>query len=119
MASRRQRNALASLLVVLCALIFAGSAAAGQDIFITGNWVNTAGVFGPRHSLIRVTVDDPYDTHSCLNAWNDDNSGWAGTTLCSTGLYYHAYCGCKLRKGWAGDDPTWAGDAFIGAYQDW
>lgn len=77
---------------------------AGMDVIRSGSH-DTHGYFGPRHSLTSVWTTWDLDAHLCVNALNDDNRQWAGSTFCTNSSdtnVGHPYCGCRLRWGWAG-----------------
>jgi hypothetical protein len=88
-------------------LVGAGQAFAGYQLFINNQLVDQNGLFGARHSLTQVNGGTNVGLPGCINALND-GGGWAGTTICSSGGFGHAYCGCQLRYGWGGDDPNTA-----------
>jgi hypothetical protein len=86
-------------------------ALAGSDtvwngyLYASQGWKSLA----PRHSLNSVNFSgsstgvDPMNQVAlgCVNAWNADGSGWAGSTYCSWPSTSHPYCGCQLRYGYA------------------
>jgi hypothetical protein len=85
-------------------LVAAATASAASYNYYNGFTASYSGEYGARHSLTKneVTVTGGYDG-ACINALNDDGSGWAGSTYCTYSYTYHPYCGCKLRKPWVAD----------------
>jgi hypothetical protein len=91
----------ACLLCVAIVLATAGNAFAGYNVIVDAyNAPSPAGAWGPRHSLTSVWATSTETI--CVNAWNNDGSGWAGATYCASpgNSTSHPYCGCKLREGY-------------------
>lgn len=79
-------------------------AQAGQDDIWNGYIAYPNAPHGPRHSLSSVWTTHINFSESCVNAYNDDGSGWAGDTYCTTTSNVnigHPYCACQLRYGYA------------------
>jgi hypothetical protein len=100
----RHLNRISVLCAISALFAFAASASATSYSYFNGFTSSYSGVYGARHSLTKneVTRTGGND-QACINALNDDGSGWAGSTYCTGSYTYHDYCGCKLRKPWVVD----------------
>ena len=94
---RSRVDLLAGLITVIASPAYAGSNTLGGYNIGPGS---AYGDMGPRHSLTAVMGGGLGST--CVNALNDDGSGWAGSSYCAApqDTTSHPYCGCKLRKGY-------------------
>ena len=95
------RMALLVCLAAMASMAFAGQASAAYYTWFSGSGLDWAGRYGPRHTLTNIQADAPYGYVACVNAMNE-NSSWAGSFVCATGVFNHPYCGCALRYPWIG-----------------
>jgi hypothetical protein len=87
-----------------------------------GYYHDESGVFGPRHSLTKVDVQNTSPTfgaygNACENALNADGTWAQANSYCAapSGYTYHLFCGCQLRYGWNGpvDNATTGNGAWM------
>lgn len=103
------------MVALVFGLLSPGSALAGSDTIFNGWLFDTAGLYGPRHSLSSVWTTQYQGVASCINALNADGSGWAGSTYCTTPSdtnVGHAYCACQLRYGWGAPSSSQGTSAY-------
>lgn len=105
--SRPSRRPLALLAVtVVATLIAAANARASSIVVSNGQYFNTAGVYGPRHSLTTVDITNNNAAGlpgvACENALNVNGSWAQAQSYCALsggGYTFHDFCGCQLQIG--------------------
>jgi hypothetical protein len=101
------------------ALCVAWTAQASVSVVVApyGYYQPYTDVFGPRHSLTLVDVNNYSQASSgihgaCESAVNEDGTWAQDQVYCADpgGFVYHTFCGCQLRRGWNG---TLSGDTIM------
>jgi hypothetical protein len=111
-------SATALSVLVLVGTLLTSSAQAGTDHIINNTWVQTDGLFGPRHSLTRVYVHGLNGNNtSCEDAWEGGNWAQEYHYCIYRGATWHDFCGCQLRQGWNGS--SYPGPEQMNGHQNW